>query len=261
MDRFFQEEYARRPVEVKHTHGFDIHLDPTDMGISPSIALLGWYELRTTELLIKLVRRGHRVVDVGANVGFFTLLAATIAGPEGVVVSFEPEPVSFSLLSKSVEKNGLGNIRLLQQCVSDVDGTRTLHLSVTPHKGLHSIERKLGGKKIEIASTRLDTVAKRLRMERIDLLKIDAEGSEPQVLAGARDLLERSAIGNIIMEWDPETWIGHENLLKCMIEKYDTYQVARSLPFVPPRRIVESSVPKSMPRTRFGVNLYMRQKS
>ncbi len=64
LDRHLQEEYSKRPIEVKHTHGFDIFLNPADTGISPSIGVLGWYELRTTELLGKLLGKEDRVVDV-----------------------------------------------------------------------------------------------------------------------------------------------------------------------------------------------------
>ncbi len=62
----------------------------------------------------------------GANIGFFTLLVASIVGPEGSVISFEPDPTSFSLPSKSVQRNGFSNIKLFQKCVSDTDGTPTL---------------------------------------------------------------------------------------------------------------------------------------
>lgn len=258
LDRLLQEEYAKNPVGVKRTHGFDIHLDTSDMGISPSIGVMGWYELRTTELFTKLLGKGARVVDVGANIGFFTLLSAKISGPEGVVLSFEPEPASFSLLSRSVKENGFSNIKLYQQCVSNVDGTRILHLSVTRHKGLHSIARDLGGSKIVIPSKRLDTIAKELKLDRIDLLKVDAEGSEPDVLEGAKCLLEGSQIRQIIMEWDRQTWAGHQELLKWMLRKFEAYQYARSLPFIPPIMLTASSVPNSVPHARYGVNLYLR---
>ena len=80
IDEFIQEIYAKNPVRMKRTHGFEICLNPEDRGISPSIGVLGWYELRTTELFIEILRKGDTVVDVGANVGFFTLLAASIVG-------------------------------------------------------------------------------------------------------------------------------------------------------------------------------------
>src|SRR2546428_8119148 len=105
------ELYARNPVALVHTHGFDIFLDPADMGISPSIGVLGWYELKTTELFIKLVENGSTVVDVGANVGFFTLLAAKLAGKAGVALSFEPDPTTFPLLSKSPKPKNFWNFR------------------------------------------------------------------------------------------------------------------------------------------------------
>jgi len=199
LNKLLMDLYARNPVALVHTHGFDILLDPADMGISPSIGVLGWYELKTTELFIKLVESGSTVIDVGANVGFFTLLAAKLAGKEGVVVSFEPDPTSFSLLSRSVQRNNFGNVRLFRKCISDVDGEQVLYLSVTHHKGMHSISRNLGGLGISVKSARLDTVADSLNIDEIDLLKIDVEGAEPEVLDGATRLLSEHRVRNIIM--------------------------------------------------------------
>src|SRR3989441_11984178 len=83
LNKLLMELYARNPVALVHTHGFDIFLDPADMRISPSIGVLGWYGLTTTELFIKLVDNGSTAVDVGANVGSLTLRAARLARTAG----------------------------------------------------------------------------------------------------------------------------------------------------------------------------------
>ncbi len=261
IDKLLQEEYSKRRVLVKRTHGFDIRLNPEDMGISPSIAILGWYELRTTELFIRLLREGCKVVDVGSNIGFFTLLAAGITGNDGIVVSFEPDPTSFSLLSESIEINRFGNVKLLRQCVSNVDGTRTLHLSATQHKGLHTIVSDLGGPKIAVPSVRLDTVLPSLGVDKVDLLKIDVEGAEAEVLEGTRGLLGESRITNIIMEWEhPQTWARHKDLLNLLLANFEIYQIARSLPFLPITKMPAKSFLMPLSDGRFGTNLYLRQR-
>ena len=187
MDEILQEVYLKHPITLKHTYGFDISLDPEDLGISPSIGVLGWYELRTTELFLQLLQKGFTVIDVGANVGFFTLLAAKLVEKEGTVLAFEPEPTSFSLLSGSVLRNNFSNVKLSQKCVSDIDGRRTLYLSSTRHRGMHSIIRDSGGTSVTVPSTRLDTEVSRLGIDHVDLLKIDVEGAELEVLKGIGD--------------------------------------------------------------------------
>lgn len=259
LNRLLVDLYARNPVTLVHTHGFDIGLDPKDMGVSPSIAVLGWHEMKTTELFIKLIGKGSTVVDVGANIGFFTLLAARLVGEKGIVLSFEPEPASFSLLTKSVERNNFDNVKLFQRCISNLDGQRQLHLSVTHNKGLHSIATDLGGPSIPVQSVRLDTVASGLRIGSIDLLKIDVEGAEPEVLEGAERLLSESRVRNIIMEWDhPETWARRNDILEMIFSRFDVYEFARSFPFLPGRKLESGST--GLFASSVGANLYLRRR-
>jgi len=259
LNRLLADLYARNPVTLVHTHGFDICLDPSDMGVSPSIGVLGWHEMKTTELFIKLTGPGSTVVDIGANIGFFTLLAAKLVGRKGVVLSFEPEPTSFSLLTESVERNNFDNVRLYQKCISNVDGQQLLHLSVTPNKGLHSIARDPGGPSIQVPSARLDTLASSLGIGSIDLLKIDVEGAEPEVLEGAGRLLSESRVRNIIMEWEhPEGWARRNDILEMIFSRFDVYEFVRSLPFLPAKKLASYST--GLLESGVGTNLYLRQR-
>ena len=119
--------YAKNPVSEKRINNYVILLNPEDRnGVSPVIGVNGFYEPEETELLRKIVRKGAVVVDVGANIGWYTLLSAHLAGENGKIIAFEPEPSSFSLLSKSVKRNGFKNVFLFNNCVSNMKGIRTL---------------------------------------------------------------------------------------------------------------------------------------
>ena len=145
IDRRLHEEYRESHREVAHVRGFDICLNPKDEYISSYISIAKSYELTTTQIFASLVTRGATVFDVGANVGWFTLLAARLSGPQGQVVSFEPEPTNFGLLSKSVQMNGFENVRLLQQAASDSDGKLELYLTTAVNMpGSHSTVRDFG---------------------------------------------------------------------------------------------------------------------
>ncbi len=249
------EEHSRRRTVLKHACGFAIYLNPDDLTICPSIAVQGWHELRLTELFVKLIKQGNTIVDIGANIGWFTLLAAKHVGNEGTVISFEPEPTSFQLLSKSVQQNRFSNVKLIRQCVSDDEGVSTLYLSPSQNFGAHSIMKDLGGPKIVVSCTRLDSVASILRIHRIHLLKIDVEGAEPKVLAGAQHLLDESKIDHITMEWNPQAWDGHKELLARLVGIFDVYSVSRSLPFLILRKLSLSSLPNT-----FMSFLYLRRR-
>ena len=154
IDEILREKYAEQPVELKQTRGFYIYLNTQEAFVTPWIGVAGSYELPTTEIFLSLLGRGSKVIDVGANVGWFTLLAAHRVGNTGTVLSFEPEAKSFSLLSKSVTRNGFGNVNLFNQIVSDVDGMGTLHIHPDESQtGLHSIVRDFGGKQLAVPST------------------------------------------------------------------------------------------------------------
>src|ERR1700677_2127501 len=83
---------------------------------------LGLYEYEKQELFGSLVKTGDVVFDVGANVGYYTLLAATLVGPSGTVHSFEPSPRNASILRKHVSFNRLANVEFHESAVSDKDG-------------------------------------------------------------------------------------------------------------------------------------------
>ena len=85
---------------------YKIYVDTRDIGISSHLMMDGFWEMWVTEAMMKLVRRGSVVADIGANLGYFTLLLADLTGAEGRVLSFEPNPNLASRLSKSIEING-----------------------------------------------------------------------------------------------------------------------------------------------------------
>ena len=135
------------------------------------------------------------VVDVGANIGWYTLRAARRAKK---VYAFEPEPTNYELLQKAVRANGFSNVELEKLIVGDTDGETDLFLSIDA--GRHSTVRK-SGRKITVKCTTLDSF---LPTQTIDVLKVDVEGAESRVLAGADEGIKGGRIRNIIMELNPE---------------------------------------------------------
>jgi FkbM family methyltransferase len=255
IDKELHERYRRNPVKIARVRGFHICLNPKDEYISSYIGIGKSYELTTSEVFARLVKKGSVVFDVGANVGWFTLLAAKLTGGEGLVVSLEPEPQNFELLSKSVEMNHFDNVRAMQLCASDNDGQVTLYLA-TPigMPGSHSMVRNFDVGSITAKASRLETIARQLGVEEIQLVKIDVEGAEPQVILGAKPLFESSKIKNLIMEWNPEAWVGHDDLLDFLFDRFDVFEISRH-GYRPLKRIARGSVPLDKP------NLYLSLRS
>ncbi|MGW5352154.1 FkbM family methyltransferase [Streptomyces sp. NPDC004031] len=157
----------------------------------------GVYEPQETALLRTLFAPGMRVLDAGANVGYFSLLAARHIGPAGVVHAFEPEPVNFRVLRRNVTASGYGNIETWACALSDRSGTQALYLSRS-NLGRHSFAFSnvpATGAAVDVPTRTLDAFAADLLDDGPPiLLKIDVEGAEGRVLDGAADLLARDAV-------------------------------------------------------------------
>ena len=128
------------------------------------------------------------VLDVGANIGCFTLQAARLAR-RGRVLAWEPEPGNFEMLRSNLERNGLAHATAFPEAMSDAEGETALRLSdATGNTTMHS----LYGSGARSVSVRTTTLARAMEgIDRVDYLKLDCEGAEPRILAGAPDELLR----------------------------------------------------------------------
>ena len=154
-------------------------------GYPPINMAMGKYEEETTRLLRRLTGPGMTVLDVGAHIGYYTLLAARQAGPEGKVYAFEPELENHALLLENIELNGYQNVVPVKMAVSDRTGTADLILTALD-SGRHSMYHhglpEQGSLAVE--TTTLDAFVESLDWPRIDLVKIDVEGAELSRLGG-----------------------------------------------------------------------------
>lgn len=146
--------------------------------------LVGQYERSKMELFRQWVKEGMAVVDVGANLGDFTFVAAKAVGPTGKVVAFEPDPQNIRWLTKSVIRNGFKNIEVRQEALSVAEGTAPFFLSdVSGWHSLKGAETMPPGERasITVQTRPLDALA----FDRMDVVKVDVEGAEYEVLCGA----------------------------------------------------------------------------
>lgn len=159
-------------------------------GSNPSY-LLGTAEPETQAALAALVQPGMRVYDVGANVGFFSMIAARLVGPGGHVVCFEPLPINASQIIHNALLNGFTNVLVLDDALGAQEGKSRFLIS---HRSTHghlasggSVWRQVG--ELTVAVRRLDVLIAEAGLPTPDLIKIDVEGTEADVLAGAAQTL------------------------------------------------------------------------
>lgn len=154
------------------------------------------YEPNEMYAMSQLIGPGTCVVDVGANEGVFTLMAAKLAGPGGAVHSFEPSARDRERLLANVSANGLSNVTVHPEALGRAAGKAVLEVSAAERPGHNTIggfaySDTAPAYSLEVDVTTLDSIAEVARLTRIDLLKIDVEGSETAVLQGAASSLRR----------------------------------------------------------------------
>jgi FkbM family methyltransferase len=145
---------------------------------------LGSYELEKRALFVKMVPPGGVVFDLGANVGYYTLLCSVLAGPGGRVYAFEPLPRNLDFLRRHLALNRIENATVIEAAVADRGGTVRFEEDASTSKGRIGAEGTL-----EVRSVALDDLVARERLPRPDLFKIDIEGAEFLALQGARKIL------------------------------------------------------------------------
>lgn len=158
--------------------------------------------------LERVLRPGDLVVDVGASVGGVALPAARIGCR---VLAIEPERGNFERLRANIALNGLA-VETLRLAIADRPGTAVLHVFPPARRGRHSLAPHPAASGTQpVECTTIDALLERRGIERVDLLKIDVEGAEPEVLAGAAGSLARGAIRRIVFELsdEPLRRMGH----------------------------------------------------
>ena len=161
------------------------------------------YEPGTTNFLKTILKKGMNVINIGANIGYFTLLAAREVGPTGKVFAFEPFPQTVELLKKNILVNGFENVTIESKAVSNKTDFATL---LTGGSSLHNFISKKKfpiHTEIKVPTITVDEFLKHKNIN-IDLIFIDAEGQEPLIFEGMKNTLQSQNL-EIIFEFNPFT--------------------------------------------------------
>jgi len=187
-------------IVLVNVQGNKMYVDCKDKFMAPPLLMHGYYEKDITKILTDQVKPGMTFVDIGANFGYYSLMASKLVRRHGKVYAFEPEPHNYSILSKNVHINNCKNIVLLQKAVSNTIGRVKLFKDEVnlgaPSFSQLNIDKKDGFVYVETVD--LDSYFKDLH---VDFIKMDAQGAEGFIIDGAEKILKGEL--QIIMEFWP----------------------------------------------------------
>ena len=182
-----------------------MYVNTEDDGIAPEILAYGFYEEYETELFKKLIKPSMVVLDIGANIGYYSLIAAKLVGARGKVYAFEPDPLNYQLLLANIEANHFTNIIPIQRIVSNKSG-KTKLFKDRGSWGCHTLcERNIltaGNGYLEIEAITLDEFFKDKRDSKVDFIKMDVQGAEGLILERSFEILRHND-PIILMEFWP----------------------------------------------------------
>jgi FkbM family methyltransferase len=162
----------------------------------------GVYEPELARFILDRLQSAGTFVDVGANVGAFTIPAAKKVGPSGLVLAVEASPQVFPYLEGNVRANRSGNVRLKFVAASDGDSAGVpFYEAPADHFGMGSMAPQFGASPVLVPSRPLDQLLAEEGVTHVDLLKVDVEGFEAQVFRGARKLLTSDRAPVVVFEF------------------------------------------------------------
>lgn len=195
-----------------------------------SSLLYGTFELAELEFARRYLRAGDNVMDIGANVGIFSVLMGATLGQSGRVFSFEPAPGNVVRLKRNLERNRLAQAQVFPCALGEADGRMTLHLARDPaYPSLVEVESGLGdGTGVPVQVRRLDGVWEESGRPPVAFVKMDVEGAEATVIRGASHFLESCRPTMLVEANSPEQL----DVLRRLLAPFG-YQVAQPAGFAP----------------------------
>lgn len=179
-----------------------LFVNPKDKILSDSIIRDGVWEPQETEFIQKYIKKGWIVIDIGANIGYYTLLFSKLVGEKGKVYAFEPDPENFIILRRNISENKLKNVFLIKKAVANTDRKIKLFLD-EENKGDHKIYNSFDSRQsININSVKLDSLLGK-STKKVNFIKMDIQGAEYLALLGMQKLLNNQKDISIISEYWP----------------------------------------------------------
>lgn len=185
----------------KRIYDYEMYLDVQDPGISRTLLLFGKRELEHRIMLHKILKSGMTVLDIGANIGYYTIMESKLVGENGKVIAAEPSLTNISLLTRNLELNRCQNVEIFQVAISNVNdeceffmaNSSNLNTFHNTGSGIHD----LTGETITVKTMTVVDVMKNIGKP--DLIRMDVEGHEVEVISGMLPAIQKGELAPMII--------------------------------------------------------------
>lgn len=219
MRRLAEMGLFRKPAIVDTIYGFRMMADRLD-AVKWYVYYFRQFEPQISMAWTRLLQPGDAVVDIGGNVGYHALLAASCVGPTGKVVTVEPSMHIFPQLERNIGLNGYKHITAMRKAVSNAPGTATLYYAGDNIQGNSSIFKSGDGEPTEtVECVTVGQIAEVIDLKSVKIFKIDVEGAEPLVLESLFASLDQLRANTVIfVEISPSNTNRAEQMLAPFFE-------------------------------------------
>ncbi len=194
LNRFFMEFvplkimylFSKNGEIIKNIQGGQMILNLNDVGISRELAAYGVHEANSTAEVKKIIKLGMKILEVGANIGYYALIETRLAGPSGHLYAMEPSPFNFNLLKRNLALNGINNYDLYETAAGAENGKAKFLLSGRSNLSTFVEREDLTGEEVDVNVIKLDDF---LKEKKVDFIRMDVEGYEGEILKGAEKSL------------------------------------------------------------------------
>lgn len=221
--RFVWKYFGPKGLRIAEVGGFRLFVICRDWAVSPTMLFAHTWEPAETAIFNKYIKDGDTVVDAGAYIGYFTVLASELVGAKGTVYAFEPSPENAEVLNSNVVLNKCDNVRIIQKAVSDSVGVVKFYPNPVNASGStmfdnYSTTRRRHDPTVRIDVTSLDAI---IGDRKVDFIKMDIEGGETKALKGMTQIIENNPNLKMIVEVFP---IGLRNVGSSLEEFVESLQ-------------------------------------
>ncbi len=214
---------------LRNIHGYKMYLSLKDAGISKDLAINKTREELQTELVMKTVNNGMRILDIGANIGYYALMEASLVGPQGKVYAVEPSIENIKLLKKNIEVNRFENI-IGTENIAISDKNSKARFYVSEKSNLNTLSNpnnsfnKLLKLKKDFVEVQTLTVDKFLENKpAVDFIRMDVEGYEINIFKGMKKTLKSKHPLKIFFEAHPFLYDNPKNCVKSYLSEFRKY--------------------------------------